>query len=733
MEWSLHELAEIEQSLQKDPGTSQKRKILKAGKEALGEGITTSCYGFGKIAKQNGNRMLGLVLEGAAATRTSQHVASERSRIHKDWLCKKGILKKPSVTPQAPPPIDATNRSLMSLVLELSGSYQKEDGSRRHALQHHTDEHELERQDKEIVAERAKIFTDFFPAGSKTVERTDGLTLTDWVPPETLTEVMQPDQNTMLRASMLCVSSKFISEGQERKPIKRMASVSRTASAQKSTDLSVSNVGLGDLIESVREEGLVKTKNTKRLVPPKLYDFGHTSSSFHRTGWIMPPASNGAVDGEAHVWEVYKGLIGRGEPRGGGCHKWPRDIEIPSDEGTLSITRPIVKVEGQNFRVRLEKEKLDDVFDRFSALPNDGRAVPLTELLVSGDVLEPVELQRQQPANPPHHNTTKPPTQTSSDSLCNFSPTTTQPQSCINIPTSQTQPTSSANGSVYGSSKLTRADISSDSDDSEYERVHTSKQAREELNYRRALERETGEAEQGMAWRGNAQEEYGKREDEMGGKHISRFCSTGEMDRGEGGESNSASGRRESKSASAHADADKQLGLPNRRAAISSESLERIRYEERTGQDEDQQPPKCLPRREKGGGDEGEGREANGCDGRAPNFYLEVLPCANRSVLKDTTRRRRGGTHDPKSNHTEQLTNVFACVCMCANMYTCIHDLLVFFQVAVVDVRGLCLLRQSTLWTSHCLRLTYVCIYWMPLWQALFTVYTRSFTGTRPA
>ena len=227
---------------------------------------------------------------------------------------------------------------------------------------------------------------------------------------------------------------------------------------------------------------------------------------------------------------------------------------------------------------------------------------------------------------------------------------------------------SSANGGVYGSTKLTRADISSDSDDSEYERVHTSKQAREDFNYRRALERETGEVEQGMAWRGNAQEEYGKREDEMGGKHISRFCSSGEMDCGEGVESNSAS---------AHADAGKkQLGLPNRCAAISSESLERIRCEERAGQDGDQQPPKCLPRREKRGGDDGEGREANGCDGRAPNFYLEVLPCANRSVLKDTTRRRGGGTYNPKSNNNEQLTNVFACVCVCVQI--CIRVYMTF-------------------------------------------------------
>ena len=70
----------------------------------------------------------------------------------------------------------------MSLALELSGSYQKEDSSRLHALQHHTDEEDLERQDKEIILERAKIFTGFFPTGSKRVEPTDGLTLTVWVP-----------------------------------------------------------------------------------------------------------------------------------------------------------------------------------------------------------------------------------------------------------------------------------------------------------------------------------------------------------------------------------------------------------------------------------------------------------------------------------------------------------------------------------------------------------------------
>jgi hypothetical protein len=151
----------------------------------------------------------------------------------------------------------------------------------------------------------------------------------------------------------------------------------------------------------------------------------------------------------------------------------------------------------------------------------------------------------------------------------------------------------------------------------------------------------------------------------MGGKHISRFCSSGEIDRGEGGETNSVS---------AYADADKkQPGLPNRRAAISSESLERIRYDERTGQDGDQQPLKCLPKsREKRGGFEGEGSEANGCDGRAPNFYLEVLPCANRSVLQDTT-RRGGGTHDPKSNNNEQLTNVCFHACVCVYKYVYVY------------------------------------------------------------
>jgi len=33
--------------------------------------------------------------------------------------------------------------------------------------------------------------------------------------------------------------------------------------------------------------------------------------------------------GEGHKWEVHGGIAGKGELRGGGCHSWPRDIEIP--------------------------------------------------------------------------------------------------------------------------------------------------------------------------------------------------------------------------------------------------------------------------------------------------------------------------------------------------------------------------------------------------------------------
>lgn len=33
--------------------------------------------------------------------------------------------------------------------------------------------------------------------------------------------------------------------------------------------------------------------------------------------------------GEGHKWEVHGGIAGNAEVRGGGCHTWPRDIEIP--------------------------------------------------------------------------------------------------------------------------------------------------------------------------------------------------------------------------------------------------------------------------------------------------------------------------------------------------------------------------------------------------------------------
>ena len=60
---NLHTNTEIR--LMHDPGTSEKRKILAAGNEALAEALTTACLGFGKIAKQKGDRALGRILAGS--------------------------------------------------------------------------------------------------------------------------------------------------------------------------------------------------------------------------------------------------------------------------------------------------------------------------------------------------------------------------------------------------------------------------------------------------------------------------------------------------------------------------------------------------------------------------------------------------------------------------------------------------------------------------------------------
>jgi hypothetical protein len=86
--------------------------------------------------------------------------------------------------------------------------------------------------------------------------------------------------------------------------------------------------------------------------------------------------------------------VGDGTAIGGGCNKWPVDIVIPPDcgGGPNSITRPLVKLQGQSFRVRLDKESLDGVLRQLSALPYQESPVSLQGLLSTGDLLEPVEL-----------------------------------------------------------------------------------------------------------------------------------------------------------------------------------------------------------------------------------------------------------------------------------------------------------------------------------------------------
>jgi len=71
------------------------------------------------------------------------------------------------------------------------------------------------------------------------------------------------------------------------------------------------------------------------------------------------------------------------------------DFQPPhTEEGEVTILRPKVNVEGQIFRVRLTKEKLDEVFDQLNALRDCERPAALQELLLPGHVLEPVERVR---------------------------------------------------------------------------------------------------------------------------------------------------------------------------------------------------------------------------------------------------------------------------------------------------------------------------------------------------
>ena len=166
MQWSLSELADIQLHLMHDPGTIKKRNIFSAGIAALGDGMTTASLGFGKIAKQKGDRMLGQILAVAAQKRMTRHSPTKRIHDMKNWLRSKGCLKQASTTPAPPPPPDATNRSLMSLLLDLSASYQDEDGNRRPAVP-------VDQQDQNSNIP-SSFYKDFFPPG---VERAFGVTI----------------------------------------------------------------------------------------------------------------------------------------------------------------------------------------------------------------------------------------------------------------------------------------------------------------------------------------------------------------------------------------------------------------------------------------------------------------------------------------------------------------------------------------------------------------------------
>ena len=392
MQWSLSELAEIELHLMHDPGTIKKRNIFSAGIAALGDGMTTASLGFGKIAKQKGDRMLGQILAVAAQKRMTRHSPTKRIHDMKNWLRSKGCLKQASTTPAPPPPPDATNRSLMSLLLDLSASYQDEDGNRRPAVP-------VDQQDQNSNIP-SSFYKDFFPPGNKIVQRLDGLTLTNWrLDPEpkrhskSLKMVGKKIGNSIRAEALISSLHRTARDEDKLEPAAWTASADDDARHE-------SSALTWEVAESDTEgkcskgEASSKSKKTQRLEPVRLYDYGHTESTFQRTMAVMPPNSRengGGWTNEAHRWEIDKGVVGLATMRGGGCDKWPLDIQIPPicEDGLRSITHPQVLLEGQRFRVQLDKESVDNIFHRLSLVPEQDAAVPLRELVLPGDVLEP--------------------------------------------------------------------------------------------------------------------------------------------------------------------------------------------------------------------------------------------------------------------------------------------------------------------------------------------------------
>ena len=148
--------------------------------------------------------------------------------------------------------------------------------------------------------------------------------------------------------------------------------------------------------------------------PSRPYSFGHTTSSFHRTASVMPivsTAGGGGWASESHKWEVDGGIAGQGTAHDASVDKWPSDIRIPppsSEDGHLAITRPHIVLHGQTFRVRLDKETLDAVFNQLAA-GSGQRPAELAEVLPSWAILEPIRLSSHAEAEPAQAQADAPP------------------------------------------------------------------------------------------------------------------------------------------------------------------------------------------------------------------------------------------------------------------------------------------------------------------------------------
>ena len=216
---------------------------------------------------------------------------------------------------------------------------------------------------------------------------------------------------SMDKSQVAAVAARTVGAEQEQEQEASDASMARTSGNESS------GPALQDHTALTSDTALTSESSSSRVFrkPHRPYCFGHTTSSFHRTASVMPivsTAGGGGWANESHKWEVDGGIAGQGTAHDASVDKWPSDIRIPPpscEDGHLAITRPHIVLHGQTFRVRLDKETLDAVFNQLAAAGSGQRPAELAEVLPSWAILEPIRLSSHAEAEPAQAQDDAPP------------------------------------------------------------------------------------------------------------------------------------------------------------------------------------------------------------------------------------------------------------------------------------------------------------------------------------